>query len=123
MGISAAEIIGLLNIVFGVMFVVACTMFIGGLVSFFVDFGNQERAKGITLMEWGVATLFVLVVLVGGVQYLQRNQSATNVITASIVVIGLAWVAFTVATEKVAPAKPDVGGAKPGSGAGPQSAK
>jgi cytochrome bd-type quinol oxidase subunit 2 len=92
------EIIGLFNIVVGFMFVCACLLFGGGLISYGVNFGNAERMQGIKLMEWGVATLFVLIVLLGVVQFLQGHGGVANVIVAFIImmiIVGGALSAFT----------------------------
>ncbi|MBM3261239.1 hypothetical protein FJY93_02365, partial [Candidatus Kaiserbacteria bacterium] len=72
---TISETIGLLNILTGFMFVAAITIFVGGIISYWIDFGNSERIKGIKLMEWGVAILFVLVVFLGVVQFFQGHQA------------------------------------------------
>lgn len=102
---SVSEVVGLFNIVVGFMFSAAFVTFLGGFVSYLVHFGNQERAVGVKTMEWGVSILFVLVILLGGAQFFQGHQGVTNVIAALVVMIGVAWVLFTVMTEKTEPPK------------------
>lgn len=108
---SISEIIGLFNIVVGFMFVGAFTSFAGGIISYFVDFGNAERIGGIKLMEWGVAILFVLVVLLGAAQFFQSHTGATNVIAVIIVLILVAWVVLDLITTPSPPPKKEGGGA------------
>lgn len=110
---SVSEVAGLFNIMAGFMFVAAFSVFVGGIITYFVHFGNQERLEGIKLMEWGVAILFVLVVLLGVAQFFQRHEAATNVITAAIVIIAVVAVAFMILTEPSASEKP---GPRPPSG-------
>jgi len=103
---SVSEVAGLFNIMAGFMFVAAFAVFAGGVITYFVHFGNQERLEGIALMEWGVAILFVLVVLLGAAQFFQRHEGITNVITAAIVIIAVVAVAFMFLAEPSAPEKP-----------------
>ncbi len=72
--VNVSTIAGLFNILSGFMFVAAVSTFVGGIISYMVDFGNHERLKGIALMEWGVAILFTLVVFLGIVQFIQSHQ-------------------------------------------------
>lgn len=99
------EIIGLFNIVTGLMFVCAFAMFGGGFISYGVNFGNSERVKGIKLMEWGVATLFVLVVLLGVVQFLQGHGGVANVIVAIVIIMVVVGGALSVLTQESEPKK------------------
>ena len=101
---TISQVVGLFNVAVGVMFAIAVTTFFGGLISYVVYFGNFEREKGVGIMEWGVSILFVLVVLLGIVGFLQNHAGVTNVIAGLIVVVAVAWVVFTVATtEQAAP--------------------
>jgi len=102
---SISEVIGLFNILTGFMFVISFTLFVGGIISYMVDFGNLERLKGIQLMEWSVAILFVLVVFLGAAQFLQGNRGLTNIIAAGIVVLALLYVIITSLAAE--PAKPE----------------
>lgn len=108
--VTVPGIVGLFNIIAGFMFVASIATFVGGIISYMVDFGNQERLKGIHLMEWGVAILFVLVVLLGAVQFVQSHQGTANVIVATIVIIGAAAIVLMVLTDSPPPEKKKEGG-------------
>lgn len=97
---TVSEVIGLFNIVTGIIFVCAFTTFGGGLISYGVNFGNAERIQGIKLMEWGVAILFVLVVLLGIAQFLQGHGGATNVIAALVVIAVVVGGAISILTAE-----------------------
>lgn len=107
---SVSTVAGLFNIMAGFMFVAAVSTFVGGIISYMVDFGNHERLKGIALMEWGVAILFTLVVLLGIVQFIQNHQGTANVIVATAVIIGVILIVFTVLMEAPPPEKKKEGG-------------
>ncbi|MBI5003636.1 hypothetical protein HZC00_00905 [Candidatus Kaiserbacteria bacterium] len=102
---SVSEVVGLFNIIVGFMFVAAVTIFVGGIIAYAVDFGNQERLIGVHLMEWGVAILFVLVVFLGVVQFLQSHQGVTNIIVAMIVIVAVVAIVLMVLTEAPPPPK------------------
>lgn len=103
--VTVSTIAGLFNILTGLMFVAAVSTFVGGIISYMVDFGNHERLKGIMLMEWGVAILFTLVVLLGIVQFIQSHQGTANVIVATAIIIGVVLIVFTVLMEPSPPPK------------------
>jgi cytochrome c oxidase subunit IV len=108
--VNISEVTGLFNILVGFMFVAAVSTFVGGIISYMVDFGNHERLKGIGLMEWGVAILFTLVVLLGIVQFIQSHQGTANVIVATAIIIGTILIVFTVLMESSPPEKKKEGG-------------
>ncbi|MBI2030601.1 hypothetical protein HYT05_03195 [Candidatus Kaiserbacteria bacterium] len=108
--VTVSTIAGLFNILAGFMFVAAVSTFVGGIISYMVDFGNHERSKGIALMEWGVAILFTLVVLLGIVQFIQSHQGTANVIVATAIIIGVVLIVFTIVMEAPPPEKKKEGG-------------
>lgn len=103
---SISTIIGLFNIVVGVMFVFAVVYFVAGIIIYTANFGNAERTHGVISMEWGTMILFVLVVLLGIVQFLQGHTGVANLIAAAI---GIGFVGYFLYTaffaEALAPKK------------------
>ncbi len=92
-GITGADIFGLFNIFVGLMLVGAIIAFVAGLIVWMVRIGTIGRSEGIRIMEWGVVTLFVLVVLVAVQQYFISHPAA---VTALIAIIAILFVGYIV---------------------------
>lgn len=97
--VAISEFAGLFNIVVGLMFVVAFTMFVGGVITYVIYFGNLERDEGVELMKWGVGVLFVLVVLLGFAQFIQGHGGVGNVLVAIVIIVGAVWAAAVLAAD------------------------
>jgi hypothetical protein len=68
---TISTFLGFFNIVSGVMLVGGLLLFFGGFMRYLVVLGTERRNQGLVLMTWGIAILFVLVVLLGIVNTLQ----------------------------------------------------
>lgn len=85
-------VIAIFNILVGLMLVMSILMLMGGLGTWYVRLGTSPtyRDEAIKMMQWGVATLFVLVVLLGVAQYVQTHiaisMMALGAVVAAIVV-------------------------------------
>lgn len=97
---SAAAVAGVFNIFVGLMLVSAFLLFFGGLVIWFIRLGTYPtfRDDAIEYMQWGVAILFVLIILLAAVQFVQ-NHTGTAMFVLGVVLVGLiAWAILTVAS-------------------------
>lgn len=83
------QIAEIFNIFVGLMLAAAILVFLGGLGGYFAQLGTWPsfRDRSIKTMEWGVAILFVLVILLGTVQYFQQYPKITGAILALIIIL------------------------------------
>jgi hypothetical protein len=88
------EVAGLFNIIVGVVFVVACLTFGGGLITWAVRLGvwPSHRDEAIKILEWGVAMLFTLVVVLGVVEFVESHTNIALQIVGILVVILAIWI-------------------------------
>lgn len=87
--------IGLFNIMAGLMLVAAFLSFFGGAIAYLSRLGLEGRVDGLMYMLWGVRILFVLVVLLGVVQYVQYHTDVIIWLVAFFVLFVGGYVAFT----------------------------
>lgn len=87
--ITFIQVAELFNIFVGLMLAAALLAFLGGLGGYFSQLGTWPsfRDRSIKTMEWGVAILFVLIVILGVVQYFERYPKIMSTVIASIVLI------------------------------------
>ena len=93
-----STITALFNILVGLMLVMSILMMLGGLGTWYVRLGTWPtyRDDAIKMMQWGVATLFVLVVLLGVAQYVQTHMAVSMMAVGAVVA---AIVVYFVGTE------------------------
>ncbi len=86
-------IIGLFNIVAGLMLVSSILLMVGGLGVWYVRLGTfpTYRDDAIVIMRWGVSILFVLVVLLGVAQYVQTHMSIAMLAIGVVIVAAIAY--------------------------------
>lgn len=106
-----SHVIGLFNIFVGLMLIAAFLFFGSGFVIYIVRLGTVHREEGIRVMERGVITLFVLVVLVALVHFFQSHPVYATVLVSVIIAIavvgtGIILVATQSGGEKK-PARPE----------------
>lgn len=91
---TVARIVGIFNVFVGLMLGVALLFYGFGLVMWFVRLGSwpSYRTEAIRSMEWSVAILFTLVVLLGIVQFFQNHQRAATYVLSAIILILIVWV-------------------------------
>ena len=94
-------VIALFNIVVGLMLVASILMMVGGLMLWYVRLGTWPtyRDDAIKMMQWAVAILFVLVVLLGVAQFVQTHIALSTMIIGAAVI---AAVIFFVGTTMLA---------------------
>ncbi len=92
------QIAELFNIFVGLMLATAILMFAGGLGSYFPRLGTwpSHRDDSIKTMEWAVAILFVLVVILGVVQHFQKYPVIVSTIVGVIVILSIARFALKI---------------------------
>lgn len=89
---SLSAVIGLFNIIVGLMLVAAFLMFFGGLAGYLTRLGLVGREQGLHYMNWGVTILFVLIILIGIVQFFQFHPEVMFAILAFVVIAAVIWV-------------------------------
>lgn len=98
---TTSQIAGLFNIFVGLLLTVAMLTYAVGLIMWFVRLGTWPtyRTEAIKIMEWSVAQLFVLVVLLAIVQFFQRHPQAAMYVLSFIVVVGIIAMAIYIASH------------------------
>jgi hypothetical protein len=92
-----ATIIALFNIVVGMMLVVSLLLMGGGLMLWYVRLGTYPtyRDDAIVMMQWAVAILFVIVVLLGVAQYVQTHMALSVMVIGAIIAAAVAYFVVT----------------------------
>ena len=101
LALSLVEVAELFNIFVGFMLTASLLVFFGGLGVYFTRLGTwpSNRDQGIKIMEWGVALLFVLVVILAVVQFFQKYPKVMSAIVAGIFILLLLGVVLYVAAN------------------------
>ena len=102
---TTAQVLVFFNLFAGVMLTLSLILFLGGFVMYLVRLGTWPtyRDEAITLMKYGVSTLFVLIVILGIQQFLMSHLLVAVSIGALILIFLVAW-AFMTATAAPPPA-------------------
>lgn len=107
---SFVQALGLFHIVFGLLLTFTLLIFGTGLVVYLARFNTwpSHREAAIVILEWGVAMLFMLVVLLAIVNFFQNHSAIALPILAFIIVVIVAIIIIKVVAtpKKAAPAKP-----------------
>ena len=92
----------LFNIFVGLMLTAALLLFFGGLWVYFSRLGTwpNNRDEALKIMEWGVAVLFTLIILLAIVQFFQRYPKVMSMVVAGIVILILAGITLWVTMAK-----------------------
>jgi len=111
---SFVQALGLFHIVFGLLLTFTLLIFGTGLVVYLSRFNTwpSHREAAIVILEWGVAMLFMLVVLLAIVNFFQNHGDIALPILAFIIIVIVAIVIIRVmaAPKKSAPPNPREGG-------------
>ncbi len=92
-GWTVSEFFGLFNILAGLMLVAAFLLFFGGLSAYLSRLGLEGRIQGLAFMYRGTSILFVLILLLAIVNYVQYHTQIVMGVLAVIVVGLLVWLA------------------------------
>ncbi|HEV3245407.1 MAG TPA: hypothetical protein VG102_03540 [Candidatus Paceibacterota bacterium] len=92
-----SQIAGLFYIVVGLALTLSILMMGGGIIMWIVRFGTDQtyRTDAIHLMEWGVATLFTLILVLGVAEFVQTHTSATLYILSIAIILLVVWLFAT----------------------------
>jgi hypothetical protein len=90
-GFTFSHAFGFFNVIVGLMIVAAFIFFFGGLAGYLARLGLENRTDGLMAMYWGVTILFVLVVVLGIVHYLQFNPGVVFTIIGILIVGLIGW--------------------------------
>lgn len=84
-----SKTVGLFNVFVGLMLTVAILTYGIGFIVWVVRLGTWPtyRTEAIKIMEWSVVILFVLVVLLGIVQFFQNHPRAAAYTVSAIVIL------------------------------------
>lgn len=88
-GMALVKFFGFLNVFVGLFLTLAIILYGAAVIIYFTRFGNPNRAESLDLVEWALSILFVLIVVLGVVQYFQRHP-ANMVYVIGIIVFVLA---------------------------------
>lgn len=69
---TLSEFVGIFNVFVGILLVAALLFFFGGFVLYLVRLGTEHRSEGLDYMKQGNTILFILVVLLIIVQFIQH---------------------------------------------------
>jgi hypothetical protein len=85
--------VGLFNIFVGVMLALSIVIMIGSTILWYIRLGTYPtyRDDAIGYMQWGVAILFVDVVLLFVAQYVQRHLAVSLMAIGVLIVAGIAY--------------------------------
>jgi len=109
---SVTKALGVFNVFVGLMLTAALLIYGVGFVVWLVRLGTWPtyRTEGIKIMEWAVVVLFVLVVLLAIVQFLQYHPRQAGIVGSFIVAILIVWMIVYLATHSGGGKKKDEGG-------------
>mgnify|MGYP001576665480 FL=1 len=104
-GMTLVQFFGFLNIFIGIFLTLALILYGAAVIIYFTRFGNPNRAESLDLVELGLTILFILIVVLGVVQYFQRHPANMAYIIGTIVfllVVGLIIYAYSGGEKKPA---------------------
>lgn len=92
-----SQLAGLFYIIVGLTLTASILLMVGGTIIWAIRFGTYPtfRTEGIKLMEWGVATLFTLILVLGVVEFVQTHTSTALYIISTAIILLLAWLIIT----------------------------
>lgn len=95
-----SRVAGVFNIVVGLMLVAAFLTYGTGIILWFTRLGvwPSYRDEAIAILEWAVAIMFMLVVLLAIVHFIQAYAVAASFVFGVIIVLGVIWLILTIAT-------------------------
>lgn len=87
--LTLVQVAELFNIFVGLMLTVGILIYIAGLGVYFSRLGTwpNHRDKAIKIMEWGIAVLFVLIVILIVVQHFQRYPMVASIAVAGLILL------------------------------------
>lgn len=98
---SLVQVVGVFNIFVGLMLTASMVMMGAGIILWFTRLGTWPtyRDEAIHLMMWAVTILFVLLILMVILNFVQVHTAGAAFIFGLILLAGAAWVVMQVASE------------------------
>ena len=89
--VAVGHLVGIFNIFVGLMLTAALLIYAFGFIMWWIRLGTwpSYRTVAVRVLEWAVAILFTLVVLLGIVQFFQFHQRAATYVISVIVLIAI----------------------------------
>jgi hypothetical protein len=97
--LTLAQVVGFLNVMAGLILVAAILFFVGGFIGWITRLGLTGRDDGIYYMRWSVYLLFVLVVGLALINFVQFHTQLVLAILGVVIVLVLAWVILQIAAS------------------------
>lgn len=109
--LSLNKILGYLEIFVGLFLTASIIMFAGALLTYFTRYGTPRRADVFPYMEWAIAIIFVLIVLLGIIEFFQEHTTAALytlgvIIFFVLVVLIMKFAATEKPKEQIGPGGP-----------------
>lgn len=92
-----SELAGLFYIIVGLTLVASFIFMIAGFIMWCIRLGTSPtyRDDAIVMMEWGVATLFTLVLVLGVVEFIQWHTQTVLYILGLAIILLVIWLIAT----------------------------
>ncbi len=92
-----SQIAGLFYIVVGLGLVASFLLMGTRILLWIIRLGTEHnhRDQAIHIMEWSVATLFTVILILGVVEFVQTHTSATLYLLSVGIILRLAWLVIT----------------------------
>ena len=98
-GPTLSEAVGFLNVVAGLMLVLAILLFVGGFVGWVTRLGLTGRDEGIYYMVYGAYILAALIVVLAVIHFVQFHTQLVLTLLGVAIVILIGWFAIQVAAS------------------------
>ena len=106
---TLVQFFGFLNVFVGLFLTLALILYGAAVIIYATRFGCPNRMESLDLIEWALSILFVLIVVLGVVQYFQRHPANMAYIIGTIVFVIVLWLiiyAYSGGKKKEAPPGP-----------------
>lgn len=97
--VTLVQVVGFFHLFVGLFVVAIFFTFVVGAWGYFARLGTWPtyRDTSIEILEWAITMLFVLLVILGLVQFFQSHSSTALLILAVVLVVAIAFFVFRVA--------------------------
>ena len=87
--VTFVQVLGVFNLFVGLFLVATLLVFASGVFVYFVRLGTwpTHRDTAIEVMEWGISMLFILIVILGIVQFFQRYPGIALPLFAFVIIV------------------------------------
>jgi cytochrome bd-type quinol oxidase subunit 2 len=88
---TLSQAFGFFNILAGLMLVAGLVLFFGGFIAYLTRLGLESRTQGLRYMYWGETVLFVLILMLAVVHYLQFHPTIVFILIGALIVLFGSW--------------------------------